>query len=349
MIGLAAGANGLKFDPGVGNLPDLWFGAAHPLHVAPWHGQAHPGLPLVEQYLAGDFLCMPFGAADVTGDPPHGLTANSPWRIVERTEGADAARLEVELEARVMGARVRKTLALSAEAPVLVTLHEITGGQGGVTLAHHPMIRVRAGDRICTSPKSVALSADKPLEPGRNWLEPGRRATDPARFPGVTGEADLGRYPAQDCEDFVTLVEAPGRDLGWTAVLRAAEDDIVFVLKRPAELPLTMLWFSNGGRDYAPWSGRHRGVLGIEDGRAAGASGHAAALGRNRVADEGVETTLPLAAGRRHLIHHAIGAVPRPRGWTSVADIRIEGRGLRLAGQDGSTVSLPMPAAFFEA
>jgi hypothetical protein len=31
---------------------------------------------------------------------------------------------------------------------------------------------------------------------------------------------------------------------------------------------MTMLWHSNGGRDYAPWNGRHKGCLGVEEGAA---------------------------------------------------------------------------------
>jgi hypothetical protein len=48
------------------------------LHAAPWRDEAEvqddPNIPLVNKRLAGDFLCMPFGRDDVTGDPPHGAT-----------------------------------------------------------------------------------------------------------------------------------------------------------------------------------------------------------------------------------------------------------------------------------
>ncbi|TIQ15631.1 MAG: hypothetical protein E5X54_38070, partial [Mesorhizobium sp.] len=75
------------------------------------------------------------------------------------------------------------------------------------------------------------------------------------RFPAADGgtldltdyRMDLGR------EDFVALVEADHGGPGWTALARKAEADLVLVLKNPAELPVTMLWVSNGGRYYAPW------------------------------------------------------------------------------------------------
>ncbi|RWP70767.1 MAG: hypothetical protein EOR11_33840, partial [Mesorhizobium sp.] len=87
------------------------------------------------------------------------------------------------------------------------------------------------------------------------------RSADLGRFPAAGGGTlDLTEYRMGDLrEDFLTLVETDHGGPGWTALARQAEDDLVLVLKNPAELPITMLWFSNGGRDYAPWSGRHLG------------------------------------------------------------------------------------------
>ncbi|TGS46899.1 hypothetical protein EN822_27560, partial [bacterium M00.F.Ca.ET.179.01.1.1] len=95
------------------------------------------------------------------------------------------------------------------------------------------------------------------------------RSADLTRFPTTAGgTADLTEYRIEDRrEDFLTLVEADHGGPGWTALARHAEQDLVLVLKNPAELPITMLWFSNGGRDYAPGSGRHIDVLGNKDGR----------------------------------------------------------------------------------
>src|SRR5690606_31363163 len=104
---------------------------------------------------------------------------------------------------------------------------------------------------------------DTPLEPdpgrGRSTLQYPARFTDLAAVPlAGGGHADLREYPpAERHEDFVMLVEAPGASLGWAAALRRDEGDIFLSLKNPAQLPVTMLWFSNGGRDYAPWNSRH--------------------------------------------------------------------------------------------
>jgi hypothetical protein len=141
-------------------------------------------------------------------------------------------------------------------------------------------------------------------------------------------------------EDFVTLVEADHGGPGWTALARQAEEDLVLVLKNPAELPVTMLWFSNGGRDYAPWSGRHRGVLGIEDGRAA--VGHAASIGDNWLKREGVATAFAL--GRGVSFRHVIGAVPLSGGEPPQAVTTATGR-MRLAA-GGSTWEVPFDSDF---
>ena len=55
-----------------------------------------------------------------------------------------------------------------------------------------------------------------------------------------------------------------------------------------------MLWFSNGGRDYAPWNGRNVGVLGIEEGRAFSANGFKASVAENALSKTGVPTALKL-------------------------------------------------------
>jgi hypothetical protein len=349
---LTVGLNRVTVDPAIGNIRELRLShggrSIAPLHTAEWVG-ASDDLPEdllpVERALAGDFFCAPFGASDVAPGPAHGWSANSRWDVAE----AQAGSLRFDLQRDVMGARIGKSLRLAPDAPILYQEHRVSGGTGGLTVAHHPMVRIAARARFSCSPKRAVLTAEVPLEPGRNRLAAGAAATSLAAVPASDGGVlDITDLPIGDRhEDFVTLVEAEGATIGWSAVVRAAEDDVVFVLKDARVLPVTMLWHSNGGRDYAPWNGRHRGVLGIEDGCAAGATGHAAALAPNAVAAQGVPTALPLAPGRTHRIAHAMGAIARPAGWARVQDIRIEGGRCTLTGDDGTTVALPFDPGFF--
>jgi hypothetical protein len=338
MLMHAARQNGVVVDAALGNIPELWFGPIVPLHRAPWYGSADEVQTIapVERRLAGDFLCLPFGKSDLLDDPLHGYTANARWHPVERHRDSVHLRLSVP----VMGATVEKEIRIAHDAPLLYQTHVIDGGTGEATVAHHPMVHIAAGGRLAFSPKVAVRTPDSPLEAGVNWLPSGVRSADPSSV----GGKDLTRYPRAACEDFVTLVEAPGRTLGWTAVTREAEGDIVFVLKDPRVLPVTMLWYSNGGRKYAPWNGRHRGVLGIEDGCAAGSAGHKASTGPNPIRDEGVATTLPL--GGRHVIRHVIGAIPRPQGWTTVTRIHRTSGALVITGDTGGTVEIGFAAGF---
>jgi hypothetical protein len=114
-------------------------------------------------------------------------------------------------------------------------------------------------------------------------------------------------------------VEARDARLGWTVVMRNAENDMIVVLKDARILPVTMLWVSNGGRDFPPWNGRH--VPAFWASRMAappGGTGLRAAQDDNRVRAFGVPTRW--RSGTGHVIPHAILSLPRPPGWSEVAD-----------------------------
>ena len=105
------------------------------------------------------------------------------------------------------------------------------------------------------------------------------------------------------------LVDDPAQRLGWVTALRPASGDVVVMVKPVAVLPQTMLWFSNGGRDQAPWNGSHVGVLGIEEACALGIEGRQAAIQPNRLTARGVATALNLGAGTVSVVT-AMGALP---------------------------------------
>ncbi len=106
-------------------------------------------------------------------------------------------------------------------------------------------------------------------------------------------------------------------------------------------LPVTMLWYSNGGRSYAPWNGRHVGVLGIEDG--VSAVGHRQSLGDNAVAREGVPTALVLDPGGSVAVRQVIG-------WAAMTGVPLAVRtrsGALLVEREGAApVVLPFDDGF---
>jgi hypothetical protein len=346
----------VSVDLSVGHLADLAIEtdgrALRPLHRAPWLDEPREslprGLPEGVVRLSGDFLCAPFSAADVEPAPLHGWTANSAWDVVDSGAIDGGWRARFRLQRKVMGATVEKILTLRDGHPFLYQEHAFSGGAGAISVAHHAMTAMQDGGRLAFSPKRLAVTPGTALEPdperGRHLLACPARATDLAAFPTADGgTADLGDYRMdRRHEDFVTLVEADHGGPGWTAVARHAERDLVLVLKNPDELPVTMLWISNGGRDYAPWSGRHRGVIGIEDGRTA--IGHAASLGDNWLKREGVATAFDLAEGRRTAFRQVIGAAAA--GNEPPSEITVAPGRLDLVFADGTNRNLAFDDTF---
>ncbi|MEN8831250.1 MAG: hypothetical protein ABF285_14725 [Pacificibacter sp.] len=347
---IGVGDIGVALDPSIGNIRALTVSGRDILHTAHWVGTdaAVHADAQVDEHLAGDFFCAPFGGAGVDGVPPHGWTANSNWSAVLRAENEDMAVLKLALDRDVFGARITKELRLVAGQSVLYQIHTISGGQGDLTFAHHPMLRMSAGGHVGFSAKKAAITPGEPLELAHRFAYPAR-ATDLSKFPAADGgSVDLHSYPVETGhEDFVTLVEAEDNDFGWTAVTRFAEDDIVLILKDPRTAPITMLWQSNGGRGYAPWNGRHVGVLGVEDGCGAGAATIAQAASGNPIADEGVTTTLTLHPEQTTQVRHAIAVVPRPEGWAGIQDIAPSKAGLTLTSLAGAQIEVPFDLVFF--
>lgn len=344
MITLRHGDSALTLDPVVGNIPAWQVGGRHPLHAAPWREepevQTDPAIPAVNKRLAGDFLCLPFGLDDVAGDPPHGLTANSPWALIRQ----DVAEAHLRLSATVRGATVDKLVRITG--PVLYQTHRIEGGMGALSVAHHPMAHMAEGGRLSFSPKRAALTDPAPQYAGRNLWALNQMRPDLHLSCEDGRDWDLRDYPAgHRVEDFCLLVEARGARTGWTALMRNAEDDMLIVLKDARILPVTMLWISNGGRDFSPWNGRHTGVIGIEDGCAAGGIGLAATLDENRLTAMGVPTALTL--GGTQMIRHAMISLPRPPGWAELRDITIARGQATLTEAGGAQVSVPFDDGFF--
>ncbi len=326
-----------------------------PMHRAPWRdGEVlAPDTPTVLRSLAGDFLCAPFGDNDLDGGPPHGETANATWQpdgIGEAAGGGIAARFV--LRPRVLGATVHKHITLRAGQPFVYQRHVFSGGQGLLPLAHHAMIHAPGGAALSFSPKAFGMTPPVPLEPdaalGRSILR------YPQRFDGLDalsladgGTVDARHYPfADNHEDLLLLAERPGARLGWSAALAARDGFLFLAIKDARQLPHTVLWMSNGGRDYPPWNGRHRGVLGIEEGCTCFHLGHRAALAANALTEAGYPTALALSPTSPLEVRYAFGAIPAPDGWERVATIALAPGCLRLGAAAG-TLEIPFDTAFF--
>ncbi len=312
-----------------------------PLHAAPWSADEVPAnAPPHQSWLRGDFLAAPMGAGP---DGLHGPAANGYW---DPTLTAPHI-LRATLRLPVHGATVVKELSVEANHPFLYQRHIFIGGTGQLPVSNHAMIAVPQGARLSFSRKRWFETLAAPLETdpqmGRSALAYPRRHEDAAAFPAADGTTiNLHRYPWGPAhEDFVAAVEDPASPLGWTAVVRPESQDLVLSLRNPQCLPLTMLWHSNGGRDYAPWLGRHKGCLGVEEGAALPVLGLSARETPDPLTAAGQPGHLQLNPTGTVEIRHILGAVHWPSG-QMVAAVRLEGDSLTVTGDWGAERHLPI-------
>ena len=344
----------LEFDRGIIDHVTIERGGKtlRPLHRAPWvtSGEALPdSVASVERRLAGDFFCAPF-ARSAPGVPIHGWSANGTWRRARTIESDDGIAAVYDLEERVAGARLTKTIALRDGHPVVYQTHVFEGGQGSLPIAHHAMLHLPGGARLSFSPKLEGRTLPEPPEtdPAR-----GRSALAyPQRFDGLSkvrkadgGWVDARSYPFDTGhEDLIVLSEKPGARIGWSAAVAADQGFVFFALKDARVLPQTVLWMSNGGRHYAPWNSRHIAVLGMEE---AATALHLAPEEMLAGEANGVPFALPLNPDGKSVVRYAFGAIPVPSGWSEIADIRLEGEEVILADVGGGRQGVSFDQAFF--
>lgn len=274
-------------------------------------------------------------------DGLHGLSANGDWWVVPSGPGS----LRSVLEGAVQGATLVKELSVQDDHPFVYQRHLFIGGEGSLPVSNHAMISAPNGAKLSFSRKRWWESLPEPLETtaGRSCLAYPRRTEDAIEFPAADGgTVNLHRYPWGTAnEDFVAGVEDPASLLGWTAVVRPVEGDLVLSLKNARALPLTMLWHSNGGRDYAPWNGRHLGCLGVEDGAALPVLGLSSRETPEPLTAADQPALLTLEAEGTVEVRHVLGAIRWPSG-QSVAGVMLEGNVLTVTGDWGAERKLPI-------
>jgi len=325
------------------------------LHKAPWLGETMP--PDAAPHLAGlagDFFCAPFGDASADNAPGHGWPANSLWIHLGTSRDGGETIARFRLDRDVMGAELVKELRLVDDHPFLYQRHIFSGGHAeGMAVANHAMVSLPNGGQLSFSPKRWWETPVTPLETdparGRSLLASPSKTTDPRHFPlAAGGDADITHYPfASRHEDFAIGIEAEGSRLGWTTVARDAEGDIFISLRNPARLPMTMLWFSNGGRDYAPWNGRHVGCLGVEEGLIRKMLGDSVRRTPNPLDVAGVPTGLTLDPNGSVEVRHIIGQVPWSGGATISGVTPVAG-GIEVLAADGKAQAISCDLAFLQ-
>lgn len=313
--------------------------AISPLHTAPWADESLPNdIPPILRILRGDFFCAPFGDNDVIagGGHAHGASANGTWQLVR----SDDASLEAELSETILGARLTKQIELRPGHAVVYQRHTFAGGQGRLPVGHHLMLRADPVLRLGFAPRVWAGTPPTEIETppaGRSILAYPQTITDlDAARSAVGGRIDLTTYPsATDHEDLWSLVSDATRPFTWSAATCAGGGWVWFALKNPRLLPSTILWLSNGGRTYLPFSSRHIGVIGIEEVCSYFHLGHAASIADNPIAQLGVPTAIRLDPDGTVTIPYLFGLAAVDRSFDRVVDIRAVDDGIVLVDRHG--------------
>jgi len=304
---------------------DRW---VSPLSVAPWAEEPlAPDMPELFRVLRGDFFCMPFGAGP--GQPLHGETANAAWTLVSNEPG----RMELSLATTVQPGCVNKIIELLPGHSAVYQTHVITGMTGSMSFGHHAMLKLAAdaGARISMSPFKIGkvLSAPfkDPTQDGYSILKPGAKFQSLSRVPQIDGKmADLSVYPARaGYEDLVQMESDTALPFAWTAAVNPTEGYVWLGVKNPRVLPATVFWISNGGRYYAPWNGRHSGVIGLEE-----------------VTGKPVKLKTPLVV--RYMM--AMAAIPRGFDIVKSVEPAKNGKTVKLTARSGKTVTMPLNVGF---
>lgn len=332
-----------------------------PFHVAPWAEEDLAGQPNILKALRGDFFCMPFGgnASRWKGEkhPVHGQTANAAWRWEGADDGAEETRLHVSLQTNVRKARVDKYLMLRPGHTAIYCRHVVSGASGPMNLGHHAMLKFPPGEegRISTSPLAFGQVYpgifENPALGGYTALKTGAvfRALDRVPLAGG-GWTDLTRYPAREgFEDLVMVCAKPGGDFAWSAAVFSREGYVWFSLKDPRVLASTVMWHSNGGRHYAPWNGRHRGVLALEEVTGHFHDGLAESAARNALNARGVPTVLTLNRRRPTVVNVIMGVAAVPAGFDQVKTIERGEGAVILTGSGQRRVTVPLDWEFLHA
>jgi hypothetical protein len=158
--------------------------------------------------------------------------------------------------------------------------------------------------------------------------------------------ADLSRYPARrGFEDVTILCAETSLELAWSAVAFPDAGFVWFALRNPKLLTCTLLWFSNGGRDYPPWNGRHVNVLGVEDMTGFFQVGLGASSRSNALTLRGVQTCLEPRGGRLS-IPYIQGVARIPEGFDRLAAVVDNVNAVRLIAATGVEVSVPCETDF---
>ncbi len=339
-----------------GQLSDVSFitnsGIIKPMHTAHWvNEKLDDSIPPALKILRGDFFCAPFGDSDVLKNEtrPHGTSANDYWNLNNQTESS----IEFELNKKIMGAKLRKKILLKESHSVVYQNHEFIGGHGKIPIGHHSMLRVENKLHLSFSKNVWAGTPNKEIEVephGRSLLKYPQTFMDLKKVKlSDNSFADLTVYPTlENHEDLLMMAADNSLPFSWSAASCTKSGWLWFTLKNPRILSSTVLWMSNGGRNYPPFSGRHRNVIGIEEVTSYFHLGHRASIEENELNKLGYKTFIQLSPNKNFIISYIFGLTEIPKNFGSVNLINQVEDGINIIGENNKSVFVRVDLDFLD-
>ena len=333
-----------------------------PYSIAPWAAEDRPILqPQIIRVLRGDFFCLPFGGNDAPyrGErhPVHGETANRDWRFVSLAGGGGEHLLRLRMKTTLRPGTVDKTLRLVDGHNAVYCRHTLTGFSGPMNPGHHAILRFpdEEGSGLISTSRFVhgqvyVQPTERPDQRGYSCLKPGAVFTSMRKVPTVFGgTADLSRYPARrGFEDIAILVADPSLDVAWVAASFPRQRYVWFALHDPRTLASTLLWMSNGGRHYPPWSGRHVNVIGLEQMTGFFHEGLNSSARPNSLSRRGLTTCLTLSPSKPTTVNYIMACIPTPAGFSRVRSLTPsrDKTAVTLTDDNGRKLTAPLDVAW---
>lgn len=256
----------VRFDLGAGH-------SLSPMQIAPWGEENDPALPGILRRLRGEWPCVPFGRTSVPEGVPagyavraaddcwdHGFASHHEWKLVER--GAAHLHVAIDYPADSPVRRLERIVTADPRRPTLsVELRIHARAPARIPVALHPTFAVPPSGLVLQPPRNTGLfSYPLPAESGVSRLRPEARSDAINALATADGTLDASRLPLTGATEELLQI----KDCAGAFVLRYPGQRAELALQwDTALLPDVMLWISNGGRAYAPWSGRHF-ALGVE-------------------------------------------------------------------------------------
>lgn len=253
-----------------GHLAPVRFKLKHrwvePLSLPPWRPDEVDGdTPPLLKYLRGDFFCLPFGP--VKDGDYHGECANQRWVLQDHR----IDKLHLRLASKRPAYEVDKHLHLVRGQRAIYQEHIVKDLQGTYNYGHHAIFHIPEDEgtiRISTSPFQFGqVKPDQFSDPASGEygiLKTGGIFDSLDKVPLATGgSTSLQEFPAREGYEDLAMITSEPCQLAWTAF--TAKGYLWLTLKDPKTLPSTLFWISNGGRHGAPWQGRHRRRIALEE------------------------------------------------------------------------------------